>query len=318
MTARLRSLATRRGWTWRATLSCLLLLLLLPSHARAQASAAIESLRVDLRPEYDQPAMLVIYWVRLASSTALPATVSLPIPARVGEPYAVGMLVEGSDRPLLAEYTRRVDGDWATITITTETRDVQLEYYDALTFDGDARRYTFTWPGGPSLGAFAYDIQQPFGASDLAARPAGTVEVRADGLTYIHADLGPVSSQTTLTLEMSYVKTTSGLSVEVLQPAAPLTETAGSAPLEAAITGWLPWVLGGLAVVLLVGGGLWFWRFTAQPSTERVRPRRRPPAAEKRPEAEEIDASPVYCHNCGTQAGASDRFCRRCGTRLRQ
>ncbi|HMK09841.1 MAG TPA: zinc-ribbon domain-containing protein, partial [Anaerolineales bacterium] len=58
----------------------------------------------------------------------------------------------------------------------------------------------------------------------------------------------------------------------------------------------------------------YFLRGREQDRPPRLRHRSAPQAETK---DDRVDASPVYCHNCGTQATASDRFCRQCGTPLR-
>jgi hypothetical protein len=284
------------------------------SPAGAQAGPAIDRLDVALWPEYDQDAVLVIYRLQLSPETSLPARLAIPIPAAVGEPYAVATRTE-DEQLLVADFTRTVDGDWAELTIEVDALGVQVEFYDELAFRGDQREYTFTWPGGPALGALSYEVQQPFGVNDLAVTPPGAASVRVDGLTYFEADLGPQGVTSSVEISLSYSKSTPGLTIDALQPTGPLEPlgtggTAGPSWME-----WLPWVAGGAGLVLLMGGALWYWRMNQGPSEKRPRARRRGggKAGER-----EIDASPVYCHNCGTQAAVSDRFCRRCGMRLRQ
>ncbi|MCJ7707189.1 MAG: hypothetical protein MUO38_06170, partial [Anaerolineales bacterium] len=127
-----------------------------PAAVAAQTTGnapSIQSLQVDLWPEYDRPEVLVIYRIQLAEGTPLPVTVSVPIPAGAGEPFAVAM-GQGSDgRPLEATYTRQVEGDWATITLETESLRAQIEFDADLTLDGEGREYAFVWPGGVALGS---------------------------------------------------------------------------------------------------------------------------------------------------------------------
>lgn len=59
---------------------------LLPWSAFAQGNLTLSSVEVDLWPEYDQPAVLVIYRVVLPASVVLPADLTLRIPAAAGEP----------------------------------------------------------------------------------------------------------------------------------------------------------------------------------------------------------------------------------------
>lgn len=288
----------------------------MPVGAWAQAAASIESLEVDLRPEFDRPAVLVIYWVHLAQDTPLPAEVSLPIPASAGEPSAVGMGRDAAGQPLQADYTRQEEGDWATITLQTQSLDAQVEFYADLDFQGDERGYSFVWPGGIELGSLSYNIQQPVGATNMVIAPPGSSEIGTDGLTYHQANLGPQSASSTVTISLSYSKSTPELSIEALRPSAPLGPS--MATQGGGLERWLQWGAIALAAVLLAGGGYWYWRSARQEESGESRRRHRPRSKRGRAGSMEIDASPVFCHDCGTQAGASDRFCRHCGTSLRQ
>jgi hypothetical protein len=283
--------------------------------ALAQDGATIDRLEIVLWPEYDRDAVLVIYRADLSPDTALPAQVRLPIPAAAGDPFAVATRTEDGQL-FVADFTRRVEGEWAQLTIQVDSPGVQVEYYSELAFRGEQRQFTFTWPGGITVGSLAYEVQQPFGVSDLAVSPSGTARVRDDGLTYVEADLGPQEPSSSVEISFSYSKSTPGLTIDALQPTGPL-EPAGSAAVAGpAWREWLPWVAGGAGAVLLGGGALWYWRANQAPAERRPRQRRRPGGSRQPPG--EIDASPVFCHNCGTQAAVSDHFCRRCGSRLRQ
>src|SRR3990172_8860380 len=50
--------------------------------ARAQAAPSIELLEIVLWPEYDRPAVLVIYRVTLSPDTAFPTQLTPPIPRK--------------------------------------------------------------------------------------------------------------------------------------------------------------------------------------------------------------------------------------------
>jgi hypothetical protein len=310
-----------RSWAlrvWRALrfpLAACLAIGIRGAPAQAQSPPVIDRLEVAIWPEYDRPAVLVIYRVELSPDTALPAQITLPIPASAGEPFAVASRTAAGDL-LVADSSRQVEGEWANLTIDVDGPGAQVEYYVDLETTGSQRQYTFTWPGGVELGALAYEVQQPFGVSDLGVTPPGASSVRPDGLTYIQADLGPQSASASLDISVTYSKSTPGLTIDALQPTGPL-EPAATGGASVGLSAWLPWVVGAAGVLLLGGGALWYWRTNQVGAREQSRPRRRRARAQPGPPGE-IDASPVFCHNCGAQAGVSDHFCRRCGTRLRQ
>jgi hypothetical protein len=279
--------------------------------------APLELLEVALWPEFDRSQVLVIYRALLPSDVPLPTSIGLPIPADVGEPHAVA--IYGTDGALVdAEYTRDVEGEWATITVETESRGVWLEYYDALIIEGQEREFDFLWPGGLALGTFAYEIQQPVGASEMKITPLGGGRFEEDGFFYYRRDLGPALAQTDYLISLAYFKATPDLSVDSLVPGPSLVRpstTRGGTP---DLGLWLPWVIGGFGVVLLAVGGFYILRLRREEAAARPRPRRRRSVQKKAKDFQEIDASPVFCHQCGLQAGVSDHFCRRCGEQLRQ
>ncbi len=294
----------------------------LPWGARAQASASINALTVGIWPEYDQPEVLYIYTVQLAPGTSLPASFSLPIPAAAREPIAVAK--QGLDGKLYdAQYTRQVQGDWATITVQTDSLTNRMEYYGNLDIRGQSRTILWTWPGGPALGDLSFKVQQPIGATGLSVVPASTqATTETDGLTYYSGDLGPVAASATSRIEVTYTRSTPELTTALLPTTAPSSSEppiSQAGPAQGASpspTTWVPWVIGTLGVGLLAVGVFMVLRMR-RTSAAPARSRRHAKAPAARPEDGVIEASPVFCHNCGSKADASDVYCRRCGTRLR-
>jgi hypothetical protein len=289
------------------------------SPVNAQEAIKFSALEVDLWPEYDRPSVLVIYRITLASTVSLPVDLILRLPAVSGEPHAVA--VRQLDGGLFSvAYDRQMAGEWAEISFTATMPEVQIEYYDPrLTIQEEARQFEFTWPGDYEVEAMTIQIQQPLGASDLRTSPGlGSGIAGQDGLVYYNSQVGSMPVDQTFSITVNYTKSGSGLSAEnlVVQP---------SGPIEGSSTDWrgqlmsfLPWGLAVLGIVLIVGGGLWYWQ-SGKRQEERPQPRRRRRVSADSPE---IGAAPptdaeVYCHQCGRRAGPGDRFCRACGTKLR-
>src|SRR3990172_168061 len=300
----------------------LFLLTLLALHAAtfpasAQTSPTISELQVALWPEYDSPSMLVVYRVRLDPATELPASIALPIPASVGEPLAVAM-TDAAGSLVNARYTRQVSGEWGIITVAAESLQLQIEYYSPLVFEDALRRYSFTWPGVIGVENFNYEVQAPIGAADVTISPAPQSQnVRQDGLTYYLAGLGTDAGTAGAKIDITYVKTSTELSADLLSlpPSRPESTQGGTPDLRQ----FIPWILLAFGVILLAAGGGWYLRLSrgAPAGAGRRRRASRLPSPADR-ESAEMDASPVFCHNCGTRAAASDRFCRNCGVQLRQ
>ncbi|MGH2618946.1 MAG: zinc ribbon domain-containing protein [Anaerolineales bacterium] len=269
--------------------------------------ADLQRLEVALWPEFDRAATLVIYRFQLSLNSVLPAVVELPIPASVGEPNAVAW--QDADQTLFdAAYTLEDAGEWAIVRIELEqSRIGQLEYYSDLEIVDGLRRFRFDWPGGVEIGTLAYEVQLPVTAEELTVSPAPDRQGSGPfGLTYHFAELGPQLSGVGWAIELSYRKADAILTVEALQPLGePAPATSGSSDASAL----LPWVLGGLGLAVIVGGIVYYLRSRPAPPA----PRRRRSA----PSQPTIEASAIFCHQCGSKAQVSDRFCRNCGTRLR-
>jgi len=297
---------------------CLALLALAAGPAAQQAPVGLQHLEVALWPEFDRPAVLVIYRFQLSASTPLPARVALPIPAGAGEPHALAYVAPDGQLLNIEDRSFQTQEGCSTVQFSTLGLQGQLEYYADLVRSGDQRSFQFDWPGGISLESFGYEVQRPPTAVDFAVVPAPSDQSPGpNGLTHLFGTLQPTGPEWTARIELSYQKADELLSADSLpapeqqpalgQPGPP----AGGLDLQTA----LPWALGGLGVVLLGAGVFWYLRLS-RPAPARANQERRP-ARQGREVGAEIEASPIYCHSCGTRAGASDVFCRRCGTKLR-
>lgn len=293
-----------------------LLVCLLPWRVAAQGEASFSDIEVDLWPEFDRPTMLVIYHLTLSPSVKLPAEVRLRIPAAAGIPNAVA--AEQPDGQLVTVPYQQADaGEWSELTFTATLPDLQVEYYDpSLVKEGNTRRYEYTWPGSYAVGSFKVVVQQPVGARGMQIKP-GMVSTKQgeDGLMYYTLDAGALTADQQVQITLEYQKEGDALTITQLQvdTNAPLGETVPGFNLSSA----LPAILGLLGVVLIVGGGLWYWqsgRQKTRPASER-RSRHKPATAQAG--GEQAEGGYVYCHQCGKRATPGDRFCRACGTQLR-
>jgi hypothetical protein len=308
----------RKAFLIAAALTLFLGLFPIRSSSAQTEIQPLEELQLAFWPEYDQPAMLVVYRFSLPADTELPAQVTFRIPAQVGEPSAVAYR-DPSNQLLLAEYVRQVDGDWATIAIDMPALSGQLEYYDSIQFEGDLRRFQFDWPGGVASDTVSYEVQMPVGVEELAVLPAAQEEIRGqDGLRYRYAALGPLSGSDELAIDIQYTKPDSLLSVDRSLPEISIDEPAAPATQGQGWRAYLPWILGILGLLLIVAGAGWLLLLNRSEKRAPVKkPNRSSVQKSDTVTSSEIDASPIYCHHCGTQASASDQFCRNCGTKLR-
>ena len=307
-------------------ITLLLLLFLLPSPARAQRQGTVrfETVQIDLWPEYDRQAMLVILRATIAEDAQLPVDLTIRIPADAGEPNAVA--VRPADGPALnTEYERQVLGEWAYINLTATVPDVQIEYYDPdIVRDGIAREFVFEWPGDYAVDTVVMLVQQPTGSENMSTIPRlSAVTQDSFGLVYLGGEIGEVAAGETFTLTIAYEKQTDDLTVNFLpiESSEPLAEdTEGRISLTSA----LPWAMGILGAAVIFVGVYWYWstgrrlrpesrRRPARVVTESAGPRYAEPEL-REPIQEEAS---IFCHQCGKRAHTGDKFCRSCGTKLK-
>lgn len=279
---------------------------------QAQSSISMDQLFLKIWPEYDQPGVLVIMDFFIASDVSLPAQVTMKIPAAAAEPHSVAVR-ELDGQLYILDYDIEAEGDWSNITFTTPYPEIWLEYYDpSIIKNAGESTFTFTWPGDHSIKDFQIEVQQPLTATQMSFEKAmGQALIGSDGLNYYSTSLGEVSVGTSFDLQMSYIKpddTLSFSSAVSVQPSEPITEqTKGRLP----FVQLLPYLLGGLGLVLLALGLFWYFQNKNGSSMTRKQP------ARKRHVQNVDDEDTIYCHQCGKRASNGDVFCRSCGTKLK-
>ncbi len=302
--------------------------------ALAQTEATdIAALGVQLWPDYDRPAMLVLLTGSLPPGTTLPATVTVPI-APDADINAVARFT--ADNQLLSDVEYTVNGD--QLTMTLPDLRFQVEYYTPYSENGDERSFTFDWLSALNVMQLSAAVQQPLAAESITIVPA-PVNVsadRGDGLQYHSLASQAVPAGQPYTISVVYTSPTGALSAPSLAAGGP-PGAVSTTPVETDRFFdnfdplWLIAIIGGL---LLVGLAWYFGRQqalsnrTRKPAPKRA-PKPQPPAQTSRPAAPPPSAppapakpapsseSPRFCHQCGASIVAGDKFCRNCGTPLK-
>lgn len=292
----------------RKWLSLLMLgvLFALPSLASAQGGISLSKVQVQLWPEYDQPSMLVIFDFTVSKDTTLPAQISFRLPKDANVNAVAfdqgGNLVNGKFD------ASTVDGDWQILTITVDAVTAyHFEYYEPIAINGNAREFTYRMPVEYAIESFIVKVQEPVDVVSFSTDPA-LEKLQANGVNSYESKPAGLTAGTEFALKLQYQKTTDALMVPTTPvQTAPIDETATG---RISLTGYLPYIFGGLGIVLIVGGLLYYFlsgRDRGQKPRRRTRSHSEPESA----------SSAVHCHQCGSRAHPNDRFCRICGSRLR-
>ena len=290
-------------------LPLLFALLIAPFPASAQEQVALDTVTVQLLPEFDQPSMLVILNIQLASTVSLPTELTFQLPGNVDKPYvvAVGPTAQTvSDQNI--DYTYQKNGAWLDVTITADYPAIQIEYYDSeLEIQGENRSFAFLWPSNYATNALNVCLRVPVDTIEVTTDPKMRETTPAGSeQTYLEWGTSNLEAGEQVPILISYIKTSDRLSMSgTIQAEAVDESTEG----RVSLSNYLPYILGGLGILLILAGGLYFW----QTSKGKTEPRKR-----HRSRDEDSEGGDVYCHQCGKRAQANDRFCRTCGTRLRK
>ncbi len=284
-----------------------LFVLLVPVHVGAQGELRLSSVSVDIWPEYDQPSVLVIYHVTLASDAILPATLALNVPA---DTQINAVKIMAPQKGLLSvPYERAVNGEWATLTIVAASSQVQVEYYEALEKVGTARNIVFKWVSDYSLEKLEVNFLRPLGATAVVISPMPVEVVPGqNGLMNYTDSVVHLAANQPYTVTIDYQRQRDDVSLvnfSVQAVSTPGMDTPG----RASTAGILLWVLAGVAAALIVAGvvGFTVWQRGSKGSDA-------PGQIPLRGLDE--DAGAVHCQQCGKRAQPGDIFCRACGARL--
>jgi len=283
----------------------LFLFAIFPAPAHAQGAMTLESLKVSLWSEYDQPSMLVIYDIKLSPDIPLPANLDVRIPVE-GNITAVAYLA--GDQLLNTEYAGpQQDSQWQTITLfIKQNATYRIEYYQPLTRKGDDRSFNYEWAGDYTVDHFSVEVKVPGDSTAIQSTPSLPFAPDSPFLTGT-VSATPFKAGDTYQLQLSYRRpgdeTVFAPSSPQVSASEPITQnTPGRVTLNN-----LPYILGIVGVVLIVGAIYYFRQTNPQPEIK----------SRKRTRKASDDAAQIYCHECGARAHEEDRFCRICGTKLR-
>lgn len=296
-------------------------ILLAPMLALAQSPAApaanppLASLNIEIWPEYDRPAALVILKGVLAEGVKLPAVVTLRVPAASGGAAAVAYSTSADGNLLNLKHERTNAGDYVTLRFEPPERFFHVEFYEPIATGSPSRSYRYVWPGDLAAERVSVVVQEPASASAMSVEPnlEGT-STGQEGLRYRAGDVGALPAGKPLLITIRYTKADARPSTDILKPNAGDSTLAAAAPVPAAApaptapaaavsaaptsAGLPAWVvpLTGFALFGLLGMAviLWWWRRDT---------RSRAPA-------------PRVCAKCGAAQPPENRFCGNCGAKI--
>ncbi|MDP2240736.1 MAG: zinc ribbon domain-containing protein [Burkholderiales bacterium] len=283
-----------------------LAIFLLPALAAGQSSRStpmvnprLASLQIEIWPEYDRPAALVILKGELAADVPLPAAVALRIAAATGGPTAVAASTGPGAALFNLKHERKNADDFITVSFEAAQRLFHVEFYEPLATAKPERSYTYVWPGDFAVDRLHVILQEPAGALFVTAQPGlNATTTGQNGLRYRSAELGAQKAGTPLPVKISYTKSDPRTSEQILQPKTPdVSPSPATSPTGQSPRWWaLVFAIAAALVIAAWAAYLW-WRIRGKASVPQP-------------------GGAGFCPKCGTRTGSGDRFCSKCGAPL--
>ena len=259
-----------------------------------QESPRFASLVIEIWPEFDRRAALVILKGELAADVALPAAVSLRIPASSGGPSAAAFGTAARGQLFNLAYERTDAANFITLRFNAAQRFLHIEFYDPLATGTPERRYTYVWPGDLAVDQLSVRVQEPAAASNVSVQPdLGTGFAGPDGLVYRTAALGALKAGRQLPIDIRYTRTESRTSAEILNLKAPESASQATTDSDQAFPRWFLVLLLIAALVTVTGVASLWWR--------------------RRGKALSAGPGSAFCPQCGGRLSSGSRFCATCG-----
>jgi hypothetical protein len=282
------------------------LALLLPAMGYTEEEiTTIDSLSVELWPDYDRDSVLVLLTGALPPDTKLPGAVTLPLP-ETAQLNAVAR-IDTSDGQMKDDIFSVLGlGD---ITFILPDLRFRLEYYLPYEVDNGQHTFDFTWLAKLTVNELQLSVQQPAFANAFTIEPeTENVFKGQGGLTYYSLPAKSVPAGQSFSVHVAYTMTTDKLSVDSLAPPqarAPKTESPAAVKTGKGIN----WSI----VAVIAAGIILAMVFVWMAATRRAKLKQKIPR-DKKGKTKSISR---FCSNCGNPTDKEDRFCSKCGSALK-
>jgi len=275
-----------------------------PSFSQSPVSV-IDTLDIEIWPDYDKASVLVLLTGTLPGDTLLPASITLPLPeaARLN---AVAR-IDGKDGSMKDDVLSSTDPP-GTLTFITPDLRFRVEYYIPYTANQNQRSFDYRWLATVSVTNFQLRVQRPASASSLSTEPAtANVARSSDEFDYHTFPARSVPAGQSFSLRVDYQMASAQLSAAGLP--SPSTNMQSPALPAASNTGaGMNWALAAVVTGGLIIVGALIWQIATRRRASNIR---KPVAsrAEKQSRAK-------FCRNCGEPTDEGDNFCSGCGSEL--
>jgi len=267
--------------------------------------SVIDSLDIEIWPDYDRAAVLVLLTGRLPGDTQFPASVTLPLPQ--GAQINAVARIDSKDGDMKDDIYSSTDSSGMLTFITSDLR-FRVEYYLPYTVNKSERSFDYTWSAAITVSHLQLRVQRPTSAITLNTVPAAANVVRdGAGFDYHIFPAQAVPAGQPFTVHVDYQMTAAQLSATSLprQNTGIQTPATTATPSTGSTINW--------ALAAVVSGGLiiiaaLIWQITSRRRSSNM----------GKPDASQVanQSQKKFCGNCGEPTGEGDNFCSSCGSEL--
>ncbi|MDP2643315.1 MAG: zinc ribbon domain-containing protein [Desulfobacterales bacterium] len=289
----------------RSAVFLLFFFMLMPvANGIAQYQAvAIDSLLIELWPDYDQKSVLVLLTGDLPAGTRFPAAVALPFP-KTARIHAVAR-IDSQDGMMKDDITSNPDPS-GTLNFITPDPKFRVEYYFPYVVKDNQRSFDFTWTAGLSVKDFQLRVQRPLAAGSFRTDPATEDVIKGqDGFDYHALPGAAVPAGQVFAVRVDYQMSAEQLSTERLPSRETGRQGPGPGQGPGLVINWpiVTVVLGSILVIVAL-----VWQVALRrSSSSRIKPADAGTGGKNRVN---------FCPNCGRPAGQGDKWCGQCGIKF--
>jgi len=227
----------------------------LVSEAVDTDATAIDTLAVDLWPDYDRASVLVLLTGTLPGNSPLPARVTLPLP----DSARVNAVARIDSRDGVMKDDILSSPGLGELTLITPDPSFRVEYYMPYAIKDKQRAFDFSWQANLSVAKFRVKVQQPAAATSFRTVPATADVVRDEnGMTYHTFVVRSLSAGQPFNLHVAYEMALPQLSARALPPPNP-GPAPSTAPTPTSVNPGTNWPLMAIiaGAVLVVLAAIW-------------------------------------------------------------
>lgn len=264
----------------------------------------VNSLKIDLWPEYDKPMVLVMIDGWIAESVELPIEVRLPV--MEGGIVHMGCSITSAGAHIHESFKEGTDEDGNYVTFVLRERHFHLEYYYNSFRDTPFRKFDFQFKSPFNISNVQVEIKEPLGSTGFILNPPSKYPMKnRSGITIHSINFGGVKIGEGINLSAEYSKGDLVPSNKRNKISPPTVDTYK-----------LLTILFGSILFILLGYAAFRWSSAPSNTDKKRKKKSKKHKTRYQIKGESIKSVRInFCSQCGSELKSPAHFCGVCGTK---